>query len=258
MAKETQLNQALAQEVRRWAKRTTPEDLKRRGIDRVRSIKLADMAVLIEKAVNRTLMARTIGELDDDIEGFSGEAREEFLRLVRDDRQRPASGLEEKAETELDRLKSELARRRKALARQEMAIAEGDGQAMELETKLRKLFASWGGDGNSALESEVVALALKEVSKEHQHVQMVRLQQHREEIDRLERRIGKLSNLLGQTEEELARLVHSGVVADDGVASIYRTVQGISITDQGYSRKRELMKEIFDANLKLAETIKSA
>lgn len=252
MVEDSKLNDALAQEVRRWARKTTPEELKRRGVHRVRSIKMADMAELIEKAVNRTLMARTIGELDDEIEGFSGEARSEFLRLVQDDREKRAEGLEEKAESELHRLKRELARRKKALERQEEALAEGsDGRVADLERKIRGLFAQWGGGvgDNSGLERQVLALAMQEMGTEHRHVQMVRLQQHREEIDRLERRIGKLSHLLGQTEEELARLMEGGGLVEDGVASIYRSVQGLSSGEAAYEKKKALMREIFEANL---------
>ena len=255
MVDDSKLNDALAQEVRRWARRTTPEELKRRGVHRVRSIKMAEMAELIEKAVNRTLMARTIGELDDEIEGFSDEARVEFLRLVQDDREKreKGEGLEEKAESELARLKRELAKRKKALERQEEALAgDGeDGRVAELESKIRSLFSSWGGGvgENSGLEQQVIDLALREMNQEHRHVQMVRLQQHREEIDRLERRIGKLSHLLGQTEEELARLMEGGFDAEDGVASIYRTAQGLSNRDHAYEKKRELMHEIFKANM---------
>lgn len=252
MADDAKLNDALAQEVRRWARRTTPEELKRRGVHRVRSIKLTEMAELIEKAVNRTLMARTIGHLDDEIEGFSGDARGEFLRLVQDDNEKRVEGLERKAQGELTRLKDELARRRKALERQEEALeAEREvGRVRELESKIRSIFSGVDGLGdNSNLEKQVVELAMRELNQEHRHVQMVRLQQHREEIDRLERRIGKLSHLLGQTEEELARLVEGGMEIDDGVASIYKTVQGISNGDQKYSKKAELMRSIFEANL---------
>ncbi|MFT5049026.1 MAG: hypothetical protein ACI8QZ_000415 [Chlamydiales bacterium] len=250
MAKEPKLNAALAQEVRRWARSTTPEDLKKRGIQRVRSIKLADMADLIEKAVNRTLMARTIGELDDDLEGISGEARSEFLRLVADDREKRSSGLEQKAEGELERLKSELARRRKALERQELELG-ADKRMVKVEDQIRRLFSNWGGGvgDNSQLEQQVIDLALREMTQEHRQVQVVRLQQHREEIDRLERRIGKLSNILGQTEEELARMVKGGMVVDEGVASIYRDFQGLKTADTGFTKKSDLMREIFEANV---------
>jgi len=250
MAKEPKLNAALAQEVRRWARSTTPDELRKRGINRVRSIKLADMAELIEKAVNRTLMARTIGELDDDLDGFSGEARSEFLRLVSDDREKRTGGLEEKAEGELERLKSELARRRRALERQEQELGS-DSRTAKVEAQIRRLFANWGGGvgDNSQLEQQIIDLALKEMGQEHRQVQVVRLQQHREEIDRLERRIGKLSGLLGQTEEELARMVDGGMVLDQGVASIYRNVQGLKAGDGAYVKKADLMREIFEANV---------
>jgi len=66
----------------------------------------------------------------------------------------------------------------------------------------------------------------------------------------LERRIRKLMTHLDEAELELARAAQRSAV-DPGIASIYRVVQGLAGTDEIASRKRELMADLFRANLRL-------
>jgi len=66
----------------------------------------------------------------------------------------------------------------------------------------------------------------------------------------LNRRIEKLTRSLETTEAEVARLRAAGV-EDDGVASVYREVQGLDSGENRADLKRELMGEIFKANLDL-------
>jgi Mrp family chromosome partitioning ATPase len=73
---------------------------------------------------------------------------------------------------------------------------------------------------------------------------------YRRHIDVLERRVAKLTQLLGQTEADLRRLAAMKDV-DLGVASIYRSVQGLSSEEGAQAFKRSLMREIFQANLEL-------
>lgn len=73
---------------------------------------------------------------------------------------------------------------------------------------------------------------------------------YQREIDILRRRVAKLSATLGLNEEELARLRGVGI-SDDGVASIYRDVQGLSEEDAQAEVKKALMRGIFEANLDL-------
>ncbi len=73
---------------------------------------------------------------------------------------------------------------------------------------------------------------------------------YRRHIDVLERRVAKLTQLLGQTEADLRRLASMKDV-DLGVASIYRSVQGLSSEEGAQAFKRSLMREIFQANLEL-------
>jgi uncharacterized protein YqeY len=74
--------------------------------------------------------------------------------------------------------------------------------------------------------------------------------QHREEMDALSRRMEKLAAGLEITEEELRRaLTQKGF--DSGVASLYRTVQGLGEEDTDQELKQAMMSKIFEANLEL-------
>jgi hypothetical protein len=61
--------------------------------------------------------------------------------------------------------------------------------------------------------------------------------------------------LLEATEEELGRLVQEKS-ADPGIASIYRSVQGIEPGERNYEKKRELLTVIYRANVELLRQLK--
>src|SRR5581483_2622365 len=68
--------------------------------------------------------------------------------------------------------------------------------------------------------------------------------------DLLERRIQKLNKALGETEEALRR-VASMKMLDDGIASIYKSVQGLDLDALNKERKKELLAVVFLENLEL-------
>ena len=71
-------------------------------------------------------------------------------------------------------------------------------------------------------------------------------------LELLERRLTKLSDSLSSTERTLSKIAQAGA-PDEGIASIYREVQGISEDEPDSERKREMMSQIFQANLDLHE-----
>ncbi|MDZ4775038.1 MAG: GGDEF domain-containing protein [Planctomycetota bacterium] len=75
------------------------------------------------------------------------------------------------------------------------------------------------------------------------------------QIDQLERRIAKLTHVLGITEDELRRVATMKGI-DLGLASIYSTVQGLATDTSLYEQKREMMKTIFEANFELKQKLK--
>lgn len=78
---------------------------------------------------------------------------------------------------------------------------------------------------------------------------------YRAEIERLERRLRKVSELLDTREEELRKLVEAGRV-DTGLASIYREVEGIRDDSPMAETKKDMMSAIFEANRKLQSRLK--
>jgi hypothetical protein len=74
------------------------------------------------------------------------------------------------------------------------------------------------------------------------------MREHGRQVDMLERRIAKLTSLLGVTEEELARVMAMKNI-DAGVASIFKTVQGLRGDDASVAAKKAMMATIFEQNL---------
>jgi len=74
-------------------------------------------------------------------------------------------------------------------------------------------------------------------------------------IHHLERRIAKLTLSIGKTREALAK-VASMEDHDGGSPSVYREVQGLTPTDEMFDVKRELMADIFDANMRLRSQLR--
>ncbi len=261
-AMDPQLNEALTDAVRRWARPTTPEELKRRGVRSVRSVSMTRVASLIEKAVNRTMIARTIGDHPEDGDSFSVAARREFLRMVTGEDAPPSTRAEAddpvklQAQSALAKLKAELAERRREVAQRRQALAEVDGAVGEgderLAERLRALFAAWGGspDDPSPLEREVIDLAIRELRRERAGTEHAQLEEQQREIDRLERRVTKLTRLLDETEAELRQAVRLAS-QDPGVASVFESVQGLDVEDAQLEKKAELMTAIFQANLRM-------
>jgi hypothetical protein len=71
-----------------------------------------------------------------------------------------------------------------------------------------------------------------------------------DELDRLERRVAKLSSSLSELEGAMRRLAAAKSL-DEGLASIFRTVQGLAPDDGHFAQKREMLREIWVANLEL-------
>lgn len=74
--------------------------------------------------------------------------------------------------------------------------------------------------------------------------------QARHRIKLLERRLQKMMRLLENQENP-----SMGVLEDDGVASIYRVVQGVDARDAQAEDKRALMASIFLQNVKLRDSV---
>ena len=98
----------------------------------------------------------------------------------------------------------------------------------ELEERVLRLARDW--------TEEALAKALAETQKAHSG-----------EVEVLERRIQKLTRALEEAQQELVR-AEAGHEIDPGVASAYRTVQGLR---DGDGAKRDMLEKLFQANLEL-------
>jgi hypothetical protein len=98
------------------------------------------------------------------------------------------------------------------------------------------------------LEERVLALA-REWTEEALAKALAESQKvHTNEIELLERRIQKLSRALEDAHTQLES-AQVGAVIDPGVASAYRTVQGLRDPEGG--PKRDMLAKLFEANLEL-------
>ena len=178
-----------------------------------------------------------------------------------------AAGGDRWAETDLYGLYE--ARRQRAEEAARAAAGERGVAPQDVRGTLEQM-VSEGGDlekAVSTLVEELMERALKE-AKADLAVEQVAIpgsknrsgeqeQAYQREIELLRRRVNKLTESLGLTEQELLRLRSAGTV-DDGVASIYREVQGLSMEDTRDELKQQLMSSIFEANLDLHRKQRSA
>ena len=159
-------------------------------------------------------------------------------------------------ESELDRLREELEaqiaevdKRGEQFSKEQDELAEK--RSKEFTARIQQLFAGeQATESVVRLEKEMIALALRQIEEWRESTLAQELSESKRLVDNLERRVRKLSDLLSVTESELKRVASMKNV-DTGIASIYRSVQGIGDDDSNADVKRELMKSIFEANLAL-------
>lgn len=112
------------------------------------------------------------------------------------------------------------------------------------------------GEAVLRLQKEVIALITSEINAWRNSSTVRQMIESHKQIDQLERRVQKLTHSLGVTEAELKRVAAMKNI-DLGLASIYRVVQGLSSGDELYEQKKEMLKDLFEANVKLQEQLAS-
>ena len=98
------------------------------------------------------------------------------------------------------------------------------------------------------LRREVLALAAHELFEERTRA----VAEQHNQIALLERRIEKLNAAMGLAERQLESALQNRTM-DEGVASIHRTVQGLSTDASHREQKQALMASIFEQNLALRQ-----
>ncbi len=109
-------------------------------------------------------------------------------------------------------------------------------------------------DTIARIERVVVAQALQEMKAELVSALSSRDFEHSRQVEMLERRIRKLTEQLGLTEEQLQKIMRMKT-ADPGLASIYKDIQGLSTSEVQSELKKELLSKIFEANVALRKEI---
>ena len=251
---------ALKQAVRALAFKTSVDKLKKQGIEQVSVLGMDRIVGLIEESVHRSLKSRLVGL---DREAVAEATKAEFLRLLRsnEDLRREKSEIEqlkEQAEDEIDQLRRELAKEQRTLDLRMQSNSGDDaaelfGAQELLAQRVREVFVLLQQSGEvvpAALEQRVLELVAETVGAERRSGDAARQALRDREVENLQRRIQKLTQSLTVTEDRL-RHVAAMKNIEDGIASIYRDVQGLDGSDGQRERKKELMAGIFAANLRL-------
>ena len=77
-----------------------------------------------------------------------------------------------------------------------------------------------------------------------------------EKMERLRRRLERMAKDLQLSEAEVTRLRGElNVAYDSGVASVYKSVQGLSANESNVDSKRELLSKLFESNLELRKKL---
>ncbi len=165
---------------------------------------------------------------------------------------------------EVDRLRAELEEQIEEIKQhQSTYLGDKDGEeerwARGLVQKVLDSFQAEAdqSEGVVRLKKEVIGLVSEELRAWRETSTVSQLLQSQRQIEQLERRVRKLTDSLGVTEQELKRVMAMKNI-DIGVASIYRTVQGISADDENAEAKHDMLKNIFEANLALRGELKAA
>lgn len=258
------LSTKLQEAVRKLSYKTTVDELKKKGIQRVNVVGLDRIVALIEAAVHRTLKQRIAGFDGIERRGeIATRTREEFLKLLnsKESLERARDEVvEEKQELnqEVVRLREELRKVQTELSDQEVRIATDerlrhaeDDEA--LQSEIDDLLFSLGLAGNEKSEElvkRVLGLTQVRLDAERSRVAEARRKEYQSEVELLNRRLSKLNGTLQQTEKQLQAVMRAKNI-DEGIASIYKDVQGLDDADSFFEQKKGLMSSIFEANLKL-------
>ena len=253
--------ETLKDALRQLAFRTSIDSLKKKGVEKVNVLGLDRITALIEAAVHKSLKSRLVGV---ERESVADATKAEFLRLLRsnEDLQRAKSEVEkqrERAEDEVDALRRELAQQQQALRveleQQRLELADRYGQenaaiAQQVAEVVQSLAQQGAPLSTGTLEQRMMELVMHVVGAERQAAEQARQALRDREVDTMQRRIRKLTENLAVTEQRLQQVAAQKIV-DGGISSIYREVQGVAVGDVQAGKKKELMAEIFQANLKL-------
>jgi hypothetical protein len=240
--------------------------LKRQGVQAVTVLDWKRIESLIGRAIDQVFAARGDRLAPAALANVNREVREAFMRLLheRDALEDSAAQLErQKRELQdnLARLRDELRRSSGELAdelkaHQDASAVGADGAALaaRFEAEVRDLLAALGTPDAGSAAARVRERAA-DLLREGHAAALREVQQARgERIDNLERRVAKLRSALTDSESLVERL-RTTKVGDPGLASVYRTVQGLDKNTIGAAERQGLLDELFKLNVELRDMI---
>lgn len=251
MAQERPINPALDEALRELGRPTTPEDLRRRGVKRVRAVGMREVSLLIERAVNRTLVERTLAVPHAVVEKLVHDAQAEFMKQLQgltdlaDSRELVERHKREWRQS-LAELRKRVAERRGFIEQRAQAPVDSSAEREFAALAARELSGEPDARRRNAWVEVLTALHVRGLS---QAVEDLR-REHDAELVQIERRLEKLVASLEGAELALERAA-STRAADLGIESIYKSVQGLPASDRARELKSALMASIFEANLEL-------
>lgn len=260
------LTRSLAALFRSKAEVTSLSRLAREGIRSVNVVDVAQLEEIVIEAVERVLPE--FSGNGSSPEKVADGAQVELLKLLgargrlhqRDD---DLARGERALEGDLGRLRGELATSRRRLEESvERAARETMAELRKsLDVSLTELFERARSDveraapgasaGLAALKSPLRDALLALLATALQRGVAEPASAPAMEVELLERRVKKLTAQLDETQQLLARVRDEKSAEEAGVASIYRSVQGLRGDEQNVERRRALMREIFRHNWEL-------
>ena len=248
--KKPQLNTALTEAVREFGSPTTPHQLEERGVRSLRSVPVQRISEMIEKAVNRTILERTLGEGNGDLGVLIDHAQVGLLKLLKGVEEVEASrGAISQSRTDLLDELAEM-RRDRVRANATPAADPADPTVHKMRAAIRETFGKLGVNTPEAhlIERQFTEVALVLLEESRRRAAAAQNRERDSQVDRLERRVTKLVESLEATEKTLKEVAAMKNI-DLGIASLYRVVQGLPEQEQNRALKQQMMQIIFNANL---------
>lgn len=267
------LYRSLASLFRSRAEVTSLSRLDREGFRTVNVLDIGDLESIVVEAVERVVAE--LGPNGASPGSLAAGAQIELLKLVGDttrlnEKNAQLEREQKHLEGDLSLLQGALAESRKSL---EANIVRADHEAMgelrqRLESSLKELFqrartqvervAPDAARSVDALQAPLrdAMLVLLSTALRRGHVPPTSDSEMQVEV--LERRVKKLTAQLDETEQLLERVRREKSADEAGVASIYRTVQGLRGDEAAVAQRRALLHEIFRHNLELRSELATA
>lgn len=236
---------------------TSVSDLKREGVQNVTILGADQLSVLIERALDRALEQRVLEMSAPEKARLLERAQQEFETLRAE-----LQGLEGEAAKKREELTS-LEGRISTLHKDfESANASMDAEllaAARMESATRVPEPDVAVLVNLMMQSGVASTAVAEraaraiaehLRREREIAAQSAAAEQRARVELLERRLAKLNETLAKTEADLEDALQNSN-REEGVASIYKTVQGLRASARDFEKKRALLSELFQKNLTL-------